>query len=70
MKNFITLTNLENRQIIINPSYIIYIEEQINGSYIRFSNDVKINVGESISEIMELINKSKHIKNKNYDKNN
>jgi uncharacterized protein YlzI (FlbEa/FlbD family) len=70
MKNFITLTNLENRQIIINPSYIIYIEEQINGSYIRFSNDVKINVGESLSEIMELINKSKHIKNKNYDKNN
>ena len=70
MKNFITLTNRENRQIIVNPSYIIYIEEQINGSYIRFSNDVKINVGESLSEIMELINKSKHIKNKNYDKNN
>ena len=70
MKNFITLTNRENRQIMINPSYIIYIEEQINGSYIRFSNDVKINVGESLSEIIELINKSKHIKNKNYDKNN
>ena len=68
MKNFIKLTNRDGDEVRVNSSYILYIEEVEDGSYIKFSfsDNSSIRVTETPEEVYKKIEKSEYITIKTY----
>ena len=68
MRNFIKLTNRDGDEVMVNSSYILYIEKVEDGSYVKvsFSDHSAIRVTETPEEIIKKIDKSEYVTIKTY----